>query len=128
MDAKIAVVRADALFEAALGTALVVGAATYLLGDDDFPSPVGGTVVAIVGLLLLGLAGFLWRGAISLTTLAAANALSAVLALVWLVVGDGFSAAGTLVVGVAAVGLASLAAAQVGASAGRMGDLHRSGT
>jgi hypothetical protein len=128
MDAKLAVVRADALFEAVLGTALLAGAATGLLGADDFPSPVGSAVVASVGSLLVGLAAFLWRGAVSPAALAAANGFSAVVALVWLAVGDGFSTAGAFVVGVAGVGLAGLSAAQVGASAGRLGGLRRSGT
>jgi hypothetical protein len=119
MDAR-DVVTADALFEAALGVPLVLGALTGALGADDFPDPVGSAVVAVAGCLLLGIAAFLWRGGVALRTLAAANAVTAAAGLVWFVAADDFSAAGTLVVVVAVVGLTLLAAAQIAASADRV--------
>jgi hypothetical protein len=114
MDAR-TVVKADALFEAALGLALVVGAATGELGAGDFPHPVGTAAVAVIGFILLPVATVLWRGAVPLTALASANAATALIVLIWLLAASGFSGAGTSVLVVTVVGLSCLAAAQVAA-------------
>jgi hypothetical protein len=111
MDAKI-VVRADALFEAALGLVLLAGVATGALGGSDFPRPVGAAVLLVVGLLLLLLAGLIWTGRVGAKALAVGNALTTVVAVVWLAVVSGFSAAGVALVAIAAAGLAGLAIMQ----------------
>ena len=109
MDAQ-AVVRADAVFEAALGLALVLGAAT---GGLAFPDPVGRVVTAIVGAALLGVAAVLWRRRIGLTPLAAGNLVTAVAAVAWLAAATGFSTAGAALVGATIAGLVALAAAEL---------------
>jgi hypothetical protein len=111
MDAR-TVVRADALFEAALGLVLLGGAATGALGGSDFPRPVGAAVLLVVGALLLVLAGLLWSGRVGTRALAAGNALTAVVAVGWLSAASGFSAGGVAVVVITAAGLAGLALAQ----------------
>jgi hypothetical protein len=111
MDAR-TLVRADALFEAALGLALIVGAATGALGPADFPHPVGTPLIVAAGCILLVLAAVLWTGAISIAALAIGNAITPSLALTWLLAASGFSAAGTALVAVTAAGLVTLAAAQ----------------
>jgi hypothetical protein len=107
------VLRADAVFEAVLGTALVAGAVTGGLDASDFPSPVGRAVLVGVGLVLIVLAWVIWSGRIGAMALALGNALSAAAGLVWLVAGSGFSAAGAVIVAVAVVALAVLAIVQV---------------
>jgi hypothetical protein len=109
------VVMADALFEAALGLALLIGVASGGLGAGDFPPPVGSAAIAVVGCLLLGLAVFLWRSTVSLAALAAGNAVTALGALIWLLAADGFSAAGESLLAVIAVALVCLAATQLAA-------------
>ena len=109
MDAK-AVVRADAVFEAALGIALVVGAAG---GGIAFPHPIGRAVVAVVGALLIVVGGVLWRLRIGLAPLAAANAATAVGAVAWVAAGNGFSTAAAALMGAAVAGLVALAAAEL---------------
>jgi hypothetical protein len=111
MDAR-AVVKADALFEAALGIVLAAGAAIGWLGAGDFPQPVDAAVVAVIGGLLLVLGAVLWRGEIGPHALAAGNALTAIAGLVWLGLASGFSAAGAALVAVTVAGLVGLAAAQ----------------
>jgi hypothetical protein len=105
-----AVVRADAVFEAALGLALVAGAAA---GGLAFPHPVGRAVIAIVGGLLLVVGGLLWRSRIGLAPLAAANVTTAVAAVAWLAAASGFSTAAAALVGAAVAGLVALAAAEI---------------
>ena len=112
MPARI-VLAADAAFEAVLGLVLVAGALTGSLGSSDFPSPVGRGVLLAVGLVLLVLAWLIWNGRLDLVALAAGNALTAALGLIWLVAGSGFSTAGTVVVGVTVAALAVLAVLQV---------------
>src|SRR5438309_2135703 len=111
-----AVVKADALFEASLGLALIAGGAAGALGPADFPGPVGKTVVVVVGCLLLGVAGVVARSAASapfVRMLASANLATAAAALGWVLAATGFSAAGaTVVAGTAAV-LVCLAALQL---------------
>jgi hypothetical protein len=111
MDAR-TVVRADALFEAALGVVLLAGAATGTVGGSDFPWPVGATVLLAVGALLLLLGAVLWTGRVGTKALAAGNALTAAVAIAWLTAVSGFSATGVFLVGVAVAGLACLAAVQ----------------
>src|SRR5919198_6035313 len=113
MDAK-TVVRADAVFEAGLGLALIVGAATGALGSADFSRPVGTVLLVVFGALLVLLGFVLWGGWIGVKALALGNLLTGVASLVWLVGAAGFSAAGVAVLVVAVVGLVSLAAAQAG--------------
>jgi hypothetical protein len=72
-------------------------------------------LVVIVAALLLLLAVVLWFLPIRLRDLAAGNATTAVLAIVWLALASGFSSAGSALVGAAAAALACLAAAQVAA-------------
>jgi hypothetical protein len=112
MDA-IAVVRADALFEAGLGALLAAGVAAGWLGAGDFPHPVGASVVAVAGVLLLLLGAVLWRGRIGLGALVTGNVATAIAGIVWLVLASGFSAAGGVLVAVTVAALVSLAAAQV---------------
>ena len=107
------VLRADALFEAALGLVLVAGAATEALDTSDFPRPVGRIVLVAVGLVLLVLAYVIWTGLIGLTALAVGNAVTAVAGLIWLVAGSGFSTAGAVIVAVTVAALAVLAVVQV---------------
>ena len=111
MDAN-TVIRADALFESALGLVLLAGVASGALGGSDFPRPVGAALLLVVGLLLLLLAGLIWTGRVGTKALAVGNALTAVVAVVWLAVVSGFSAAGIAFVAVAAAGLAGLALMQ----------------
>jgi hypothetical protein len=113
MDAR-SVVRADALFEALLGLALLIGAAGGALDAADFPHPVGSAIVVIAGALLLGVAVVIWRG-VPIKALAAGNVATAALAVVWLAAASGFSTAGTVVLVVTAGALVALAAAQVAA-------------
>ena len=105
-------VRIDAAFEAVLGIALLLGAATGALDGSDFPPPVGTVVLVIAGLALVVLAVLIWSGRVSLRALVVCNVVSAVAGIVWLAAVSGFSTAGTIVVAVTVAGLAGLAAAQ----------------
>ena len=105
-------VRIDAAFEAVLGIALLLGAASGALDGSDFPRPVGTVVLVTAGLALVVLAVVIWSGRISLRALVVANAASALAGIVWLAAVSGFSTAGTIVVAVTVAGLAGLAAAQ----------------
>jgi hypothetical protein len=107
------VVRADAVFECALGVALLVGAATDGLG---FPHPVGRLVLAVVGAALIGLGAVLWRAPVGLVPLAAGNLVTAVAVVAWLAADSGFSAAGAALLGAAVAGLTALASAQLALS------------
>ena len=116
-----AIVRADGLFEAALGLVLIVGAATGWLDSGDFPSPVGTALIVVVGVGLIALGAILWRvatGAVSqlLRHLAVGNSVSAAAAIVWRVAAEGFSDAGSAIVLVTAGGLLALAAVQLAAT------------
>jgi hypothetical protein len=117
-----AIVRADSVFEAALGLVLVVGAATGVLGSGDFPSPVGTVLVLLFGFVLLPLGALLWRRSVGrvqsrlLQQLGLANLATAAAAVAWRLAAAGFSTAGsTLTISVAA-GLAVLAGAQLRAT------------
>jgi hypothetical protein len=105
-------VRLDALFEGVLGIVLLLGAAAGVLDSSDFPHPVGTAVLLIAGWALLALCGLIWSGRVGLHALAIGNAASALAGLVWLIVADGWSASGALLVGVTVAVLAVLAAAQ----------------
>ena len=109
MDAK-TVVRADAVFEAALGLTLVLGAASDVIG---FPHPVGRASAVVVGGLLLVLGVVLWRVRIGLVALAAGNVVTAVAAVAWLGAATGFSTGGAALLGAAVAGLVALAAAEL---------------
>jgi hypothetical protein len=111
MDAE-TIVRADALFEAALGVVLLAATATGALSGSDFPRPVGTVVLVAVGLLLVALGGVLSSGFVGVRELAVGNAVTAALTLVWLGAAPGFSSAGTVVVAATAAALACLAAGQ----------------
>ena len=108
MDAK-SVIRADAVFEVALGVVLLVGAAADGL---TFPHPVGRIVVAICGGALLLLGAVLWRAPLGLAPLAAGNVVTAVAGVAWLAAATGFSPAGAAFMGAAISGLVALAAAE----------------
>jgi xanthine/uracil permease len=116
------VLKADAIVEAALAIVFVVGAVTGALSGDDFPSPVNGVVVALVGLALIPVAIVLWRLARApvpkrtLRLIATANAVTALLAAIWLFAAEGFSDAGRAVVAATIAALATLAATQFSAS------------
>jgi xanthine/uracil permease len=115
--------KADAIVEAALAIVLVAGAVTGAIGGDDFPNPVNGVVVALIGLALIPVAVVLWRLARAprvprrtLRLIATANAVTALLAAIWLFAAEGFSSAGTAVVAATIASLATLAAMQFSAS------------
>jgi hypothetical protein len=117
------VLKADAVFEAALAVVLAGCASLGLLGSDDFPAPVNGAVIAAVAVALVPVAFVLWRlgrrtrvPRASLEMIAAANTATAVLATAWLLAADGFSASGTAVAGATAALLACLAAVQLTAA------------
>ena len=116
-----AIVRADGLFEAALGLALVIGAATGWLDSGDFPPPVGMTVIVVVGVALIALGAALWRlasGAVPrqlLRNLAIGNSVTAAAAVVWRIAAEGFSDAGSAIVLATAGALLALAAVQLSA-------------
>jgi hypothetical protein len=103
-------IRADAVFEAALGLTLVVGAAT---GGVGFPQPVGRVVIGLAGALLLALALVLWRVRIALKGLAAGNLATAGAAVVWLATANGFPTAGAALLGAGVAGLVALAGAEL---------------
>ena len=105
-------VRVDAVFEAVLGIALLVGAATSALDGTDFPRPVGTVVLVAAGLALIALGALIWTGRVGLKALVLGNAVSALGGIVWLVAVSGFSTAGTAVAVVTVAGLACLAAVQ----------------
>ena len=112
-------VKADAVFEAALGIVLVAGGATGALAAADFPHPVGRPLVVATGVVLLPLALVIWRLSPTretLRALALGNMLTALLGAVWLALASGFSARGAAVTGAAVAILAGLALAQAGAS------------
>jgi hypothetical protein len=117
-----AIVRADSVFETALGLVLVVGAATSGLGSSDFPSPVGKVLVLLFGCALLPVGALLWRLARGpvpgrlLQMLATANAVTAAAVLAWYLAGEGFSSAGSALAIVTVASLAFLAAAQLRAA------------
>src|SRR6059058_3185931 len=100
------------MFEGVLGLALLVGAATGALGGGDFPAPVGTVVLLLAGWALLTLCGLIWTGRIGVRALAVGNGVSAAAGLLWLLLGDGWSTAGAILVGITVAGLAGLAAAQ----------------
>src|SRR5436305_11792972 len=95
-----AIVTADALFESALATVLILGAAGGAFGGGDFPAPVGGPLLVGVGCALLPVAAYLWRiaqhsvRAATLRMLGIANGVTALAVFGWLLLAPGFSAAG----------------------------------
>jgi 4-amino-4-deoxy-L-arabinose transferase-like glycosyltransferase len=112
--------KVDAVVEGVLAIVLVVGALVGALRGDDFPSPVNGIVVALVGLVLIPVAVFLWRlGSAervpkqTLRWIATANAVTALLLGIWLVAADGFSDAGRWVTAATVAALFVLAALQL---------------
>jgi hypothetical protein len=105
-------VRIDAAFEAVLGIALLLCAATGALDESDFPRPVGTLVLVAAGLALLVLGALIWSGRVGVRALALGNGVSAAAGLLWLVLADGWSTAGAVLVAVTVAGLAVLAAAQ----------------
>jgi len=105
-------VKADAAFEVVLGTVLLVGAASGALDGSDFPRPVGTVLLVIGGLALVALGGLIWTGRVDVRGLAVGNGVSAAAGLLWLLLADGWSTAGAVLVGITVAGLAGLAAAQ----------------
>jgi hypothetical protein len=105
-------VRADALFEGVLGLVLLLGAATGAFDGSDFPAPVRTPVILVVGWVLLALCGLIWAGRIGVRALALGNGVTAIAGLLWLLLADGWSTAGAVLVAVTVAVLAVLAAAQ----------------
>ena len=92
-------VRIDAVFEAALGIALLVSRAQP--AHSTAPTSRGRSarvVLAIVGVALLVLAVLIWSGRVGLRALVVCNAASALAGIVWLAAVSGFSTAGTIAV------------------------------
>ena len=116
-----AIVRADGVFEIGLGGLLVVGAAGGWLDGGDFPTPVGKTVLVVVGVALIAVGSLLWRlagGAVPiqlLRSLALGNTVTAAAAIVWRLAAEGFSDTGSAIVLVTAGALLALAAGQLSA-------------
>ena len=114
-----AIVRADGLFETALGLVLVAGAAAGWLDAADFPAPVGTTVIVVFGCALVAVGAVLWRlaarpvPAALLRNLATANLATAAAALTWLLAADGFSTTGSAITAAAVAALTALAAGQL---------------
>jgi hypothetical protein len=122
-----AIVRADGVFEAALGIVLVAGAAAGRLDGGDFPAPVGTTVIVVVGVALIALGVVLWwlaGGDVPpqlLRNLALGNSVTALAAIVWRLLAEGFSDAGSAIVVATAGALLVLAALQFSAATPRAG-------
>lgn len=94
-----------------LGLVLVSG----WLGPSDFPHPVGKPLIVAFGVGLIGIGVILWRlaGTIELRTLAAANLVTAALAVAWCLAATGFSPAGTALTSATAAALVLLGVAQL---------------
>jgi hypothetical protein len=113
------IVRADGVFEIGLGLLLVVGAAAGWLDDSDFPTPVGTTLIVLVGVALIAIGALLVRlagGAVPpqlLRNLAIGNSVTAAAAVVWCVAAEGFPNAGSAIVLATASALLALAAVQL---------------
>jgi len=105
-------VKVDAAFEVALGLVVLVCAASGALDGSDFPRPVGTVLLVIVGLALVALGGLILTGGMDVRALAVGNGVSAAAGLLWLLLADGWSTAGAVLVGITVAGLAGLAAAQ----------------
>jgi len=91
---------------------LLLGSATGALDESDFPAPVGTALLLIAGWVLLTLCGLIWSGRLGLRVLALGNGVTAVAGFLWLLLGDGWSTAGAVLVAIAVAVLAGLAAAQ----------------
>jgi hypothetical protein len=114
------IVRADAGFEALLGVLLIAAGATGALAARDFPHPVGRPLIVASGLALLPVAAIIWQAKPpSLRLLAVGNALTALLAVVWLALASGFSTAGAALTGAVVAVLVCLAFAQTSAAMAR---------
>jgi len=105
-------VRVDALFEGLLGVVLLLGGATGALDGADFPAPVGTTLLLVAGWVLLALCGLIWAGRLGMRALALGNGVTAVAGVLWLILAEGWSTTGAVLVAITVVGLAGLAAAQ----------------
>jgi hypothetical protein len=104
--------RVDALFEGALGVVLLVGVATGALDGDDFPAPVGTTLLLVAGWVLLTLCGLIWAGRVGMRALAIGNGVAAVAGFLGLILAEGWSTVGAVLVAITIAALAGLAAAQ----------------
>jgi hypothetical protein len=105
-------VRVDAAFEVVLGIAVLLGAATGALDGSDFPRPVGTVVLVIVGFGLIALGVLIGAGRVGLKALSIGNSVSAAAGVLWLLLADGWSTEGAVLVAITVAGLAGLAAAQ----------------
>jgi|SRR6188472_3508550 hypothetical protein len=105
-------VRADALFEGVLGLVLLLAAAAGVLDGSDFPAPVGTVVLLLAGWALLILCGLIWSGRVGVRALAIGNGVAAAAGLLWLLLADGWSTAGAVLIAITVAVLAVLAAAQ----------------
>lgn len=91
---------------------ILLGAATGALDSSDFPAPVGTALLLIAGCVLLALCGLIWIGRIGIRTLALGNGVTAGAAFLWLLLAEGWSTAGAVLVAITVAALAGLAAAQ----------------
>jgi hypothetical protein len=108
---------ADAGFEVALATVLLLADAFGDIDHRDFPGPANDLVIALFGfalfVLAIGLGQIVKRAAVTgavLTVLAAGNVAFAALLAAWALLADGFSHAGRAVVWVTVAGLLLLGA------------------
>jgi len=113
------IVMLDAAFEAILGTVLVLGDAFAHIDHRDFPDPATDVVIAVFGFGLIGLAVLLAslvsREAVTdplLRALASTNAVFAAIFAAWVLLADGFTDSGRVIVWVTVAGLALLALMQ----------------
>ena len=95
-----------------LGIVLLLGVVTGALDEGDFPAPVGTALLLIAGWVLLILCGLIYAGRIGLRALALGNAVTAGAGFLWLLLAEGWSTAGAVLVAITVAGLAVLAAAQ----------------
>jgi 4-amino-4-deoxy-L-arabinose transferase-like glycosyltransferase len=114
-----AVVMLDAGFEVILGTVLVMGVVYADIDNRDFPAPASDLVIALFGLALfivaLVLATLVKNETLGdgvLAVLAASNAATALVLLIWVLAADGFSPQGRAVTWVTIGALLALSSAQ----------------
>ena len=113
------VLRADAVFDLAMGVLLLAATWTRLYAVLDLPHPTPELFTQIAGALLLAFSYLLWLAPAAALTrpvavaAAAANALASVTIVVWLLASDlGVGALGTVLLALVALALAVFAVAE----------------
>jgi hypothetical protein len=91
---------------------LLLGVVTGALDESDFPAPVGTVVLLLACVVLLMLGALIWSGRLGLRALALGNGVTAVAGFLWLLLAEGWSTAGAVLVAITVAGLAGLSAAQ----------------